>query len=540
MLGFAHFALVLGQQAHSLPAPSPLVALVPLAPSAVQQPAPPPAPAQGYLGITVTAAEGGVRIDSVTGGSPAEACGLETGDLILSLAGRGVRSPSEVVEAVSSRSAGSDLAIEILRGERRMTLLARLAPRGGRAGGGLAVPAAPRPPQSADLPPRGSSESTRELARENQQRARAAQRDAERQLEIALEGLEGQIEGLRFGGPGGMEFRPRPMLGVVLGDHGEGGALIESVVEGSGAEGAGLTDGDRVIGVDGAPVLTAEDLRAAIRGAEVGDRLRLEVQRGEEQIEVEAELGAGEAAAMALAPGFKAPDFFEAPEDPMSTEAEGRWLGSDPASAPEEEAFEDWVEEFSAEMADQAERWAESWEQEMERFSSEFEQSMERWQDEFDAWVDEFQGQLEARLEGRAESRSRPAPRPPRIELRGLRGLRPDSRPPQMTLPRRLEPGQALRHEWRLDGQGQPEVKIWRGRLGDNGEFQWEVDTAPEGPAIAPGGGAQLRFGTRGGPPEDARGLLENSERAALQAEIRALRAELEAVRAGRLPAGGR
>jgi hypothetical protein len=435
------------------------------------------------------------------------------------------------VEAVSSRSAGSDLAIEILRGERRMTLLARLAPRGGRTEGGSAAPAAPRPPQSADLPPRGGSESIRELARENQQRARAAQREAQRQLEIALEGLEGQIEGLRFDGLGGMESRPRPMLGVVLADHGEGGALIESVLEGSGAASAGLEEGDRVTGVDGAPVLSAEDLRAAIRKARAGDRLRLEIQRDGEALEIEARLGAGESSAIGLAPGFMTRE-FDARSEPLPPSGAGRWPPAESRDAPDAERLEEWLEEFSADMGEQAERWAESWEREMERFSSEFERSIERWQDEFDAWVEEFQAQLEARLQGRSEARPRQAPRPPRLELRSLRGLRSDSPPPQMALPRHIEPGQALRHEWRLDGQGQPEVKIWRGRAGADGQLQWELDGSSEGSATSPGAVELHRFEI-GGVPED-------SERAALEAEIRALRAELEALRAERRARSGR
>lgn len=552
MLGFAHFALVLGQQAVSLPTPHTQVLLAPAAPSAPQEPgtpAPAALPAQAYLGISVSSGQGGVRIDSVTAGSPAEACGLQSGDLILSLAGRSVQSPDEVVSAVSSRTPGSELAIEVQRDQRRMVLLARLSTLKDRGPASTApAPArAPRPPQAADFSPEATQESAREIAREARTRARESRQSAERELNRALDGLRGDLQelrelkldtqGLAFGGQ-------RPMLGVVLEDHEEGGARIDSVVDGSGAERAGLEPGDRVIAVDGAAVVTAEELRAAIRGGQVGDRLRLEVQRGASMLQIEAELGAASGAV--LAPATAGQALEQEIELEFGQPAEGFWSFSRPpagmgeaeeqAEDRSEDRSEDWAESLAEELEREAEVWAERWQEEMERFSAEFESSLERWQDEFDAWFEEFQGQLEARLEGRASGRSRPAPRPPRLERHTFAWPQGGVRAPGLELPLEAVPGQAWRQEIRIGSDGRPEVQVWSGRIGADGQLEWE--SRPDSKIEM--GQRRIRLLAPGSAPGGHSGHGADPERAALEAEIRALRAELEALRAERRAQGGR
>lgn len=550
MLGFAHFALVLGQQAISLPTPHAQVLLAPAAPSAPQEPikpalAPAAAPGQAYLGISVSSGQGGVRIDSVTAGSPAEACGLEPGDVILSLAGRNVQSPDEVVAAVSARAPGSELAIEVQREGRRMVLLARLSTLKDRSPASTApAPArAPRPPQAADFSPEATQESAREIAREARARARESRQSAERELNRALAGLGGDLQELRELqlDPQGLAFgEQRPMLGVVLEDHEEGGARIDSVVEDSGAERAGLEPGDRVIAVDGAAVVTAEELRAAIRSGQVGDRLRLEVQRGANLLQIDAELGAASGAA--LAPATAGQALEREIELEFGQPAEGFWSFSLPpegmgeAEEQDEDRSEDWAESLAEELEREAEVWAERWQEEMERFSSEFESSLERWQDEFDAWFEEFQGQLEARLEGRASGRSRPAPRPPRLERHTFAWPQGGVRAPGLELPSEAVPGQAWRQEIRIGSDGRPEVQVWSGRIGADGQLEWE--SRPDSKVEM--GQRRIRLLAPGSAPGSHSGHGADPERAALEAEIRALRAELEALRAERRAQGGR
>jgi S1-C subfamily serine protease len=76
-------------------------------------------------------------------------------------------------------------------------------------------------------------------------------------------------------------------LGAAVADADQG-ALLAEVVPGGPAEQAGLAPGDVVVGVDGAPVASAEDLVNAIAARSPGDSVTLELADGRT---VEVELG---------------------------------------------------------------------------------------------------------------------------------------------------------------------------------------------------------------------------------------------------------
>jgi S1-C subfamily serine protease len=59
----------------------------------------------------------------------------------------------------------------------------------------------------------------------------------------------------------------------------DSGLLVETVSSGSGAENAGLKEGDVITKVDGKDVKSSDDLGAIIRGKKAGDTLTLEIQR---------------------------------------------------------------------------------------------------------------------------------------------------------------------------------------------------------------------------------------------------------------------
>jgi S1-C subfamily serine protease len=84
---------------------------------------------------------------------------------------------------------------------------------------------------------------------------------------------------------------PRPFLGVALEDTPDGGALIDSVVEDSGAEQAGLQAGDIIVGIDGGDVEEPWDLTRAVLKAQPGDVVELAVIRDGEPMRMTAELG---------------------------------------------------------------------------------------------------------------------------------------------------------------------------------------------------------------------------------------------------------
>lgn len=88
------------------------------------------------------------------------------------------------------------------------------------------------------------------------------------------------------------EPRKEGFLGVALDERTDGGvgAVIRDVNIGTPAAAAGLKAGDIVVAVDGATVEGAAGLIAAIRDLEPGDSANITVQRGDERLNVVAEL----------------------------------------------------------------------------------------------------------------------------------------------------------------------------------------------------------------------------------------------------------
>lgn len=69
------------------------------------------------------------------------------------------------------------------------------------------------------------------------------------------------------------------------------GAQVDSVVAGSGADGAGIESGDLVLSVDGVAIGTDGDLGAAVRASDPGDTVPVEVRRDGQDVTLEATLG---------------------------------------------------------------------------------------------------------------------------------------------------------------------------------------------------------------------------------------------------------
>ncbi|NIM63076.1 MAG: PDZ domain-containing protein, partial [Acidobacteria bacterium] len=95
----------------------------------------------------------------------------------------------------------------------------------------------------------------------------------------------------------------RPFLGVGLERGPDGGARIDSIVEGSAAESAGLQVGDVVVGFDGETIESPWGLMRAVLEAEVGDRVDVEIERDGRSRTLGVELGEHEGWAGAFAFG---------------------------------------------------------------------------------------------------------------------------------------------------------------------------------------------------------------------------------------------
>ncbi len=83
---------------------------------------------------------------------------------------------------------------------------------------------------------------------------------------------------------------PRGMLGVSLRNV-DGAVVVESVMDDSAAQRAGIQANDRVTHVNGERVTDSEEMASLIGALRVGDRVRLAIERDAEAIDIETRLG---------------------------------------------------------------------------------------------------------------------------------------------------------------------------------------------------------------------------------------------------------
>jgi S1-C subfamily serine protease len=82
----------------------------------------------------------------------------------------------------------------------------------------------------------------------------------------------------------------RPVLGVVTTPSADG-VVVSGITANSGAEAAGIQDGDLIVAVDGKPITTQTELGAAIRAHKPGDTIQVTYDRGGQKKTVTATLG---------------------------------------------------------------------------------------------------------------------------------------------------------------------------------------------------------------------------------------------------------
>lgn len=87
----------------------------------------------GYVGIATaepppgySAVAGALLVRAVVPGAPAEQAGIRPGDLVLSFDGEHPTDPTDLAFRILHAEVGSDVAVEILRGDRRRTLQVRV------------------------------------------------------------------------------------------------------------------------------------------------------------------------------------------------------------------------------------------------------------------------------------------------------------------------------------------------------------------------------------------------------------------------------
>jgi putative serine protease PepD len=82
-----------------------------------------------------------------------------------------------------------------------------------------------------------------------------------------------------------------PAVKSRLGIEAEHGAFVYDVIPGSGAEAAGIEQGDVIVAVDGDPITVNDDLGAAIAQHQPGDTVEVTIERDGEEQTLEAQIG---------------------------------------------------------------------------------------------------------------------------------------------------------------------------------------------------------------------------------------------------------
>ena len=88
-----------------------------------------------------------------------------------------------------------------------------------------------------------------------------------------------------------MVFTVTPSVAEGLGIKATSGALIAEVTPGSGAEVAGLQNGDVIAAIDGKEVKAAEDVTSAVNAHKPGDQIKVTFRRGDETKDADVKLG---------------------------------------------------------------------------------------------------------------------------------------------------------------------------------------------------------------------------------------------------------
>lgn len=191
-------------------------------------------PDRPMLGVRMNDSNGQVTVDKVFPNSPAKRAGIQDGDVILKIDGIAAEQMSDVVDQVSSSSAGDILEVQIMRDDKEQSFKVKLV-------------------SWEDLASGLGNEEEPKLSQDTE--------------------------------------KARPQLGVILDAEFAGrGAKIYEVINGSIASMAGILSGDIVKSVDGAEIIDANEMASKIKSAPLGSKIKFSIQRGNQDQLVEAEI----------------------------------------------------------------------------------------------------------------------------------------------------------------------------------------------------------------------------------------------------------
>lgn len=300
-----------------------------------------PRPLNVHLGAVGQDIDGEARIVQVMPNSPAEKSGLRVGDVLAGVDEQRITHFDQLLEFLRPRRAGEKIVLKVLRAGEPLEMQVILEPRPGtqrlppalfvgpwfgaaaeeRAGNVVVTFVVPDSPaekaglqvgdQLVELEDRKLTEPG-QLVEHLRQRSPGDKLDLTirrgqqvQQVEVDLEERPQTLARFLGGGAGS------PVFMGIMGEDAEGGARLTQITTGGPAEKAGLQVGDIVTHVNDQPIESYQDLVAAIRGRQPGDKLKLKVRRQDQGLQLEVTLQARDGAATrpyAYASGGQAPN----------------------------------------------------------------------------------------------------------------------------------------------------------------------------------------------------------------------------------------
>jgi len=197
---------------------------------------------RGYLGMSISELNDDARqafnapnvtgalVQSVESGKPADAAGIKAGDIVVELDGHKINSNRELIDYVSYLPVGSNVKVTVLRNGQRQTVTAKTATR---------------PDESEPSDDNGKSNESG---------------PTRNKLGMSVQ-----------------ELTPQARQMYSIDDSVRNGVVVANVKEVSPAGEVGLSEGDVITEVQGQPVRSVDDFRAAVDRAKSGSTIRIYV-----------------------------------------------------------------------------------------------------------------------------------------------------------------------------------------------------------------------------------------------------------------------
>jgi serine protease Do len=194
----------------------------------------------------------GVMVSGIDDEGPGAKAGIEPGDVVTQFDGKPVQDRADFMQKLSVHAPGDRVELSGVRGRNQRTFTVVLGSR--PEGAGI-------DDYATDAP---------------------ATHDLLRRLSVS-----GPTLGVRT-----LDLETDE-LAAYFGVEAQGGVLVTGLVEGSGAEKAGVQAGDVILAVDDRPVHGTADIRTALRDHQGGDRVNVRLKRKNAEQTLAVELGEG-------------------------------------------------------------------------------------------------------------------------------------------------------------------------------------------------------------------------------------------------------